>query len=311
MRPAVARSIAGAALASVVATASGVMPAGAAVDDVETPSAMAGIDQEDDPPPACSKDFCVEDERSVPADPAVDIVQPSAIRAPAACTWRREPPAGYDPTRGPTTFFELQGEQTPTSYVVYEFCGDRFSGRLRWVTPAEPAPLPAPGELAETIYVRLEGNLPVPVVAADPAPGQAAIISVPTFVEVTNWTGTVTDRECDPTGVLCVAVNATPTLSFVPGEPASPVIECAGAGTRFIDGGASSEMQAAQPGACAYAYRYRTGVGSRPAAWPGEVTVTWSLTWTSTSGDSGVLPDVAKSTALERQVTEVQTVIDR
>jgi hypothetical protein len=210
------------------------------------------------------------------------------------------------------------GKQTPNSYVVYQFCDNQFSGRMRWVTPPAPTPLPAPGDLAQAIYVRLEGNLPQPEVDGEPAADEAAIVSVPTFVRVTNWTGVVTDWQCDPTGALCVAVTATPTVSFEPGEPGAPVVECAGAGTRFVDG-TSSAVQAAQPGACTYAYRLRTrgdartatGTGSRPDAWPGRVSVTWSLTWTSTSGERGVLPSVVKSVGLARRVSEVRTVIER
>ena len=47
----------------------------------------------------------------------------------------------------------------------------------------------------------------------------------------------------------------------------------------------------------------------RRAEWPGVVSVTWGLTYTSPSGD-GALPDVVKSTPLPRAVDEVQTVVE-
>jgi hypothetical protein len=273
-------------------------------------SASAGPEQAT-PLPRCSKDFCVEDEQTTPAQPAADPVATPARSEPPECIWREEPPAGFDPTAGPTTFFELEGEQTSDPHVAYEFCDGRFSGRMRWVTPAAPGPLPTPGALAQVVRARLEGNLPTPVVTADPAPGQAAIISVPTFVEVSNWTGVVSDRECDSTGALCVAVTATPAVLFDPGEPGAPVIACDGAGTRFVASGETSEAQAAGPTACAHAYRFRTGVDARPDAWHARVTVTWDLTWTSTSGERGELPGVVKSVGLDRPVNEVQTVVER
>jgi hypothetical protein len=134
-------------------------------------------------------------------------------------------------------------------------------------------------------------------------------VGYPSFVSVTNWTGVVTDRECDPTGLLCVTVTATPSLRFSPGEPDAPVVECAGPGTRFDPAGDPFE-QVASGEACAHPYRLRTGVSGRPAEWPGEVTVVWALAWSSTSGASGSLEPVEKSAAVPRTVNEVQTVVE-
>jgi hypothetical protein len=151
--------------------------------------------------------------------------------------------------------------------------------------------------------------LPAPTVAATPEPGVAAFVGYPSFVSVTNWTGVVRDRECDPTGALCVAVTAMPSLRWSTGEPDAPVVECAGPGTRFDPAGGHPDVQAAAAGACAYPYRLRTGVEGRPDAWPGVVSVVWGLAWSSTSGAAGSLPAVEKSAPVPRAVDEVQTVV--
>jgi hypothetical protein len=231
---------------------------------------------------------------------------------PPACVWERVPQQAL---------FAI-GEQAAVppmpatdAYPTVYMCNGVWAGgvdNFRWVVPGVPAgPVVTADELAQTIYARLEGTLPAPEVASDPPGGEAAIISYPTFVSVSNWTGTVTDEECDPTGQLCVSVQATPSLTFSPGEPGAPTIACAGSGSRFVENGSSPATQAAAPGACSYAYQMRTGADTRPGAWPGVATVTWELVWSSSAGGGGPLPDVARSAVLERQVNEVQTVIDR
>jgi hypothetical protein len=169
--------------------------------------------------------------------------------------------------------------------------------------------LPAPEQLASIIRVRLEGSLPAPTVESTPVAGVAAFVGYPSFVSVTNWTGVVRDRECDPSGLLCVSVTATPSLRWSPGETNAPVKECVGPGVPFDPAGAHPDVQAAAPEACAYPYRLRTGVDGRPDAWPGVVTVAWELVWSSTSGAGGSLPPVEKSASVPRAVDEVQTVV--
>ena len=132
-----------------------------------------------------------------------------------------------------------------------------------------------PEQLAETIRVRLEGDLPQPVAATSPPADEPAIVNHPAFLAIDNWTGTITDQEC--AGTLCVTVTATPTLTWTPGEPGAATLTCAGGGTTYDPTGAPPQDQAAQPGACAHAYQTRTGVAGRPDTWPGAATVTWTL----------------------------------
>lgn len=172
---------------------------------------------------------------------------------------------------------------------------------FRWVIPATPA------NLATLARGRLVGQLPQPVVDSSPPVGTASIVGVPVFVAVTNWTGVVSESEC--AGGLCVSVTATPGLRFDPGEPDAGSVACEGSGSRYTPEGGSLEAQASSPGACAYAYRLRTSASGRPRVWSGQVSVTWTLAWTATSGASGSLPSVTRSTAVPRAVSEVQTVV--
>jgi hypothetical protein len=171
---------------------------------------------------------------------------------------------------------------------------------------AAPAP-PAPEAVAADLYVEAQARMRAPEVVADPAVGTPSIITLPVFVQVTNWVDRFTIGPNCVQGV-CVTLTAEPTLTFDPGEPASEPIVCDPPGTRFDPNGPDPAVQAGAPGACAYAYQARTGADERPDAWPGQVTVTWDVSWTAGVASGEFDPQVL-STAVPREVDEVQTVV--
>jgi hypothetical protein len=262
-------------------------------------------------------DFCVEDVAEGPEQPATPVVNEDGPgdeggSGGPVCVWTQRGVAGPAGQVDGGPFLDVVGTQSPGAEFYAEVCDGEYTGRVRWVPadiPAPAAPVPPPEQLASIIRVRLEGSLPAPALESTPAVGVAAFVGYPSFVSVTNWTGVVTDRECDPSGVLCVTVTATPSLRFSPGEPDAPVKECAGPGVPFDPTG-DPFAQAATPEACTYPYRLRTGVDGRPGEWPGLVTVVWELAWSSTSGAGGSLAAIEKSASVPRAVDEVQTVVE-
>ena len=218
---------------------------------------------------------------------------------PVVCYWVNMP---Y--TDDPTMFADW-GLKYPEPGAVIQWqewqCSDgSLQFNIRWVYSVPPV------DTARNIRVRIEGQLDQPVIEASPPLGTPSIIGVPVFVAVSNWTGVVTDSGCG--GGLCVTVTATPKLSFSPGESGSNSIACNGSGTKF-NRSQPLPSQISQPGACVYTYKLRTSAAGRPAEWPGAVTVEWSISWTATSGDSGTLPSITRTSALPRGVQEVQTVV--
>lgn len=211
----------------------------------------------------------------------------------------------YDPSIDDGPIFVDYGIEPPPEgvEVVWQVmeCSDGSAiDDFRWIIP------PNPREIAEGVRGRVAGTLPEPLVASSPAEGVAAIVGVPVFVQVTNWTGVVTAQEC---AGFCVTVRAVPSLTFNPGEAGASAVACAEAGTAYMPDGPPPTDQAAVEGACSYTYGLRTGVPDRPAAWPGSVTVTWTITWTATTGASGALSPVTRSADLPRSVEELQTVV--
>jgi hypothetical protein len=270
-------------------------------------------DPQDNPTPTPPDD---DDGDDGPADP---------------CPWQRHPRQAE--------IHRLYPDAPEGAILLYRFCdvGPRAGGptlvdgqflmETTWVLPGEPGSDSPAGSLspelvAQWLWARV--LIEPPEVVAYPDPEVAAIVGIPTFVEVTNWVGEQTVDDCF--AGLCVSVTATPTLSFDPGEldpatgwaAAELVCEAPGtrfdadsgrAGTAYDPGGAEPSAQAAVAGACAYAYRLRTGVGERPTEWPGSVVVTWEGSWTSDVAGvelSGDFEPIVVSTDVPRAVDEVQ-----
>lgn len=258
-----------------------------------------------------------EDVRPVPAPDAGGAPAPDRPGggpvAPPRCQWVTSGALSNGGPDGVPWFTEVTGEPVPGAVFYVRVCDGVMTGEAAWSVdgpPVDDAP-PDAAALAEVVRVRLEGWLPAPEVQTNPPPGVAAIVGFPSFLEVTNWTGPVTDQECAPDDPdFCVTVLAVPSLSWSPGEPGVADVACTGAGTTFDPAGPPPHEQAAAPGACAHTYEMRTGVPDRPAEWPGVATVAWELTYTAPSGP-GVLPDVVKAQAVPRPVDEAQTVIVR
>jgi hypothetical protein len=264
-------------------------------------------------------DFCLEEDLgdedepgNEPATPVVDHEGQGTTADGPICTWEQRGVAGPTAVGDGSPFTEVGGTPGAGAEFFAEVCDGVFTGRARWIGPAGPAAppaMPAPEQLAEVVRVRLEGSLPAPEVVTTPEAGVAALVGYPSFVSVANWTGVVSDGECDPTGLLCVTVTATPSMQWSPGEPDAAPVKCSGPGVVFDPEGPHPDVQAAAPDACAHSFEMRTAVPGRPRQWPGVVTVEWSLTWSSSLGGSGSLTPVTKSADVPRDVNEVQSVV--
>jgi hypothetical protein len=187
---------------------------------------------------------------------------------------------------------------------------DQPSGEgYQWRYPGE-GPVTTAADLVATIRAELDELLPAPIVETNPGEGQDAIVNVPTFVYVTNWTGTVTETACAPEDdTFCITGTAEPRMIFDPGEPDADPVDCAGPGQPYDPDHREDDpfVQAEWEETCTYEYTMRTGTGDRPAEWPAEVTVTWDVTWDP--ADTVGTEFVEQTTEVPLSVTEINAVV--
>ncbi len=245
---------------------------------------------------------------------------PSALAGPEDCSdreggrdrcveWSRPPGSGAPEARPassgavPECWWEYLGAGAYGEQRV-RVCRDGSLGKVQPAPPSSPA---TPVAVAEGAYGQLIATLPDPEVVSSPPLDKSAIITFPTFVEVGNWSPvTATETAAG----LTVTITGTPSaMTYTPGEPASAPVACPGPGVPYDPFGGPLAAQAANPAACTWPYAHRTGAEGRPEAWTASVSVTWAVTWSASSGESGSFADVVTTTSWPRDVVEVQTVV--
>ena len=177
--------------------------------------------------------------------------------------------------------------------------------RNGWSGGGPPAAAPTPADILPPLWAEVQTRLHNPTLAFSP-PGQKSKVGVPTFVAITN--PQVPTRYEATVGAITVWIDVDPTATLHPGEPNAGGIPCGPAGSRFDPDGPEPKEQAR--GACAHTYRRRTGVGDRPDAWTGDVTLVWTVEWGSTvAGTGGPLDAPDTVTPFGRGVGEIQGVV--
>ena len=168
-----------------------------------------------------------------------------------------------------------------------------------------PAPLdPTPGLLVEAERSLV---LPEPEVATSPPRGGVMPVGLPVWFWATN--GAARSETAAVPGVS-VTVDATAAETRVviddpgrddDGDPVSEeiTVECAGTGEAY-DSSVHGEWDASD---CSHVFDW-----DDPAAV--EVSVTWALTWSSTTGASGTLEPVTRTTTFTLDPVELQAVTD-
>jgi hypothetical protein len=181
-------------------------------------------------------------------------------------------------------------------------------GGSGWSDPSgPPATPPSATQIAVALWAQVQGLLVPPQISLEPAEAGDSVIHVPTFVSITNPQPPT--RYITEVAGLTVWIDVLPHPTLNPGEPGAPAVSCDHDGTVY-DPGAPADEQAAADGACAHAYERRTGVEGRPAAWTGNVTIDWDVSWDSNvAGEDGTLTAAPSVTAFERVVHELNTFV--
>jgi hypothetical protein len=198
------------------------------------------------------------------------------------------------------------GNHSPNAVPYLKVCplddGRSQAAIVVWFEPGEePWSGLAVTSVRDALWSRVEARLVPPQIQTQPPGDLPSIVNLPTFVTIANPQPAT--RYIGRANGIEVWIDVWPTVTLHPGEPDAPAIACDHDGTTYDPTGAEPAVQA--DGACAHTYRHRSAEG-----WPGDVTITWHVTWDSTVvGQQGTLTAAPSTTAFVRVVSEVSSVV--
>jgi len=169
---------------------------------------------------------------------------------------------------------------------VVEVCRD--------ATPPPPIPRYLAEETAEQM------SLPVADIGLSPPEGADHLVNLASWLWVENWAAVTTSATLR--GVT-VSVTAAPEAVLWDMGAGEPPVQC-GAGTRYDPNRAEDE----QSTDCSYIYR-RSSFGEPDERFRAVATMRWAISWTSSTGESGVLPSVSTQRRFQLRVVEGQAVV--
>lgn len=230
-----------------------------------------------------------------------------AVIPPASteCMWRAaDLPAGAP---------EWQGNDPATGQLLVNPCngGEQYvfvpNEALGIGQAAAPPPPPDPAVLAAQAYAELVPPAPTAHRSPDEdMPGQPwTVVQLWTWywVEQADWVPL--SRTVELRGVSAT-VTATPVATtFDPGNGDS-VVSCGGPGRPWTDPGDNSDPVPSSVGGCGYQYK-RVAEGVQATT-----SIRYAVTWTSSTGAGGALPDLLGSTTSPPfRVEQIQVVVGR
>lgn len=193
-------------------------------------------------------------------------------------------------------FSEDSGPTLITSDIAWQTCTDLGTGAdASWLTvPTTPGALvdPTPDLVAQAMASIV---IDVPAVELSPPHGGTQLVGVPVWVWSTNH---------EPVSATASIPGLSATLTATPGDVQVDLgdgtgFTCSGAGIPYDE----SASYKGQHSDCSGAY-------DEHGRYTLTVTVVWSLTWVATNGQSGTLPPIIRSTALDLAVQQAQAVTD-
>jgi len=215
--------------------------------------------------------------------------------------------AGYDPTKGSLyTASCPDAINAQTGTLVYANTGFIFAAK-----GAVPAAPPNPAVLAAQVERQL--NLPVPTVGMDPDPYtgyDSNKHNMPyTLVNVYTWFWDKAgfaplSKTAALNGVSATATATPTTLRFDPGD-GSGSVTCTGPGREWRK---SDGFNAPSGGGCGFMYR-RVTAGDVPIK--ATLTVSWTVSWTGSTGAAGTLPPLSTTTTTPAFLVEQVEVVNR
>jgi hypothetical protein len=169
---------------------------------------------------------------------------------------------------------------------------------------AEPAGAPAPVALPPSVEViarevYAEVPLASPEPHTSPPAGSPQLVGLPTWLWLDGSSWATFDASASVAGVTVTVVATPVSARWDMGD--GTTVTCTGPGTAWT-GDTSARTD------CSHTYRYVSDdqPGGRYQA---SVTLTWSVTWSASTGESGTLPAASRTSGFDLDVRQRQAVI--
>lgn len=142
-------------------------------------------------------------------------------------------------------------------------------------------------------------RIPLPDINLNPGAERDQVVNVATWMWVDNWAPVSASATA---GAVTVTVTATPThVEWDMGD--GTIEDCAGPGTPY-DERRPADSQSTD---CSHTYR-RSSASQADQRYRIDATSYWHVTWTASTGESGDLGEVGRTSSVRVRVAEIQAV---
>ena len=156
-------------------------------------------------------------------------------------------------------------------------------------------------DLIDDASDRVSTVVPFPETNMNPDPAVGGLVNVGLWLAVTDPGPVSVTAAVGPVWATVTAVYQRTTWEMGNGD----VVECDGLGVPIVD------WNTAEQGPCGYTYRWPSApkfTGTDDLAYHASVTGHWLVTFTTSTGRSGSLDPIERTTEFNYQVREIQTV---
>lgn len=228
------------------------------------------------------------------------VGQDGTTGEPSSCEWSASVPRDSGQGQGAGT--EVTKEVGLVSYRLYDRACSNEITTYHWIPEVSTETI---ARSAASIAYDL---IPAPFGDFAP-PAREGLINIGLWfwVQPAVWQPkSVTAWIPTPSGPISVTTTATPTkLNFHPGDGLFGYGKktCVGPGIRW-----TTLIGDFLPSPCMYTYRHSSAIDSS-GLFSASISIIWRVTWRSSTGASGTLPDVSTSSSHQMRIREFQALV--
>lgn len=217
----------------------------------------------------------------------------SSAANPDRCSWKAV--MRIDPSSGASTEVTRRIGSKIQVLMTFDCLGPPARSGRKWITRVSGGGASA------------RRRLPAPGVSTAPPPDRG-VVNVGTWFWVSRsvwkpWS--VTATVATPAGPVTVTTTARPSRLILDPGDGHPPVRCAGPGRQW-----NAVFGDTVRTGCMHVWR-RASTSMPGGAYRASISIQWTVTWRSSLGASGRLPDIRTSTPFMAQVREIQAVASR